>query len=104
MTWINRLKQRWRIDSDRDFWMIMLTFSLAGMTIMVVRRFLFPLVGITNATPMWVKVTAYLPLAFIAYQIGLLLWGSLLGQFNFFWAWEKRMLRFLLGRSKHIQH
>ncbi len=104
MKWINYLKQKWNIDSDRDFWLIMLTFSLAGMTIMVVRRFLFPLVGITTQTPLWVKVAAYIPLAFFAYQIGLLIWGTLLGQFTFFWAWEKRMVRLLLGRSKHVEH
>ena len=104
MKWAEKLKNKWGITSNRDFWMIMLTFSLAGMTIMVVRRFLFPLVGITAHTPIWIKVAVYVPLAFCAYQIGLLLWGTVLGQFNFFWAWEKRMVSLLLGRSKHVKH
>lgn len=97
-------KNKWNIQSDRDFWVIMLVFSMAGMTIMLVRRFLFPLVGITDHTQMWIKVAAYIPLAFIAYQIGLLFWGTLLGQFSFFWEYEKKIVRFLLRRSKNVQH
>jgi len=99
-----RIKKKWNIQSDQDFWVIMVVFSLAGMTIMVVRKFLFPLVGITSQTPMWVKVAAYIPLAFIAYQIGLMFWGTVLGRFTFFWEYEKKIARFLLRRAKHVKH
>jgi hypothetical protein len=42
---------------------------------------------------MWVKVPTYLLLVFPTYQISLMIYGSLLGQFRFFWAKEKAMMR-----------
>jgi len=51
MNWIERLKTKWQIKSNWDFWMIMLSFSLAGMAIMPVRKLIFHLVGITAQTP-----------------------------------------------------
>lgn len=98
-----KLKAKWNIQSDRDFWLIMLTFSLAGMTIMAVRKVLFPMLHIQDATPLWIKVVLYIPSAFIAYQVGLLLWGTILGQFQFFWEWEKRIVRLIL-RRKNVKH
>ncbi len=100
-----KLKTKWNIDSDRDFWLIMLTFSLAGMGISLIRIFLFPLLGISEATPTWLIVLCYIPSAFFMYQIGLLFFGTLLGQFKFFWEWEKNMLRRLrLIRTKNVKH
>ncbi len=100
-TWITRLKTKWNIQTDRDFWMIILTFSLAGMFITFARRIIFHLVGIKATTPLWVKVVLYIPLVPPSYYLGLLFFGTVLGQFAFFWEWEKNMLRRLrLIRSK----
>ena len=99
MKWVRRLKTKWNIQSDWDFWMIMLSFSLAGMAIMPARKIIFHLVGITNHTPLWMKALIYLPLIPPAYQVGLLFFGTLLGQFPFFWEKEKKLMQFLLGRK-----
>ncbi len=98
-----KLKQKWGIKSEWDFWMIMLTFSLAGMGITVIRPVVFHLFGIESDTPFWIKVCAYIPLIPPAYQLGLLFFGTLLGQFHFFWEKEKQLVRFLLGR-KNVKH
>ena len=103
MRFKERLKQKWNIQNDWDFWMIMLTFSMAGMAIMPARKVIFHLVGITPQTPLWVKILVYVPLIPPAYQLGLLLFGTLLGQFRFFWEKEKQLVRFLIGR-KNIKH
>ncbi len=100
MKWVQRLKTKWNIQSDWDFWMIMLSFSLAGMAIMPVRKLIFHLVGITDHTALWIKALVYLPLIPPVYQIGLLFFGTLLGQFPFFWEKEKKLARFILGRKK----
>ena len=94
--WIEKLKTKWKIQNDRDFWLIMLTFSLAGMGISVVRPIVFHLFGIEATTPLWIKICAYIPLIPPVYQMGLLFFGTLLGQFNFFWEKEKQLLRFIL--------
>jgi len=94
--WSDRLKAKWGIESNFSFWMIMLTFTLAGMSITQVRPLYWNLLGFTKEHPsMWVKVPTYLLLVFPTYQISLIIFGTLLGQFRFFWAKEKAMGRAL---------
>lgn len=90
-----KLRKKWNIQSWVDFWLIMLVFSLAGMCIVFERKPVFHLLGITAQTPIWAKVVLYLLTVFPLYQINLLIFGTLLGQFSFFWAKEKQLLRFL---------
>lgn len=93
--WIERLKTKWGIESKFSFWMIMLTFTLAGSSISQIRPLYWGLLGFTKESPsLWVKVPTYLLLVFPTYQISLMIFGTLLGQFKFFWAKEKAMLRF----------
>lgn len=93
--WSDRLKSKWGIESNFSFWMIMLTFTLAGSSIGFVRTIYWDLLGFTKEHPsMWVKVPTYLLLVFPTYQISLMIFGTILGQFKFFWAKEKKMLRF----------
>ena len=99
MNWMEKLKNKWDIQSDKDFWLIMLTFSLAGMSLLSIRKVVFPLIGIKAATPLWIKILVYIPLFPPIYQLGLLFFGFCLGQFPFFWEKEKRLVRFLLGRK-----
>jgi len=94
--WVLKLKKKWNIERNIDFVLIMLVFSLAGMCIVYERRPLFHLFGITAATPFWIKFLTWLAIVFPAYQINLIIFGSLLGQFRFFWEKEKQMGRFFL--------
>lgn len=94
--WIDRLKTKWNIDSNFEFVIIMLVFSIAGMLIIYERQPVFHWLGITPKTPFWIKFFAWLVVVFPAYQINLIVFGSLLGQFQFFWNKEKALGRFLL--------
>ena len=100
MRWMEKLKSKWDIRSNWDFWMIMLTFSLAGTSIMSIRNVIFPLLGIEAGTPLWVKILVYIPLFPPVYQLGLLFFGFILGQFPFFWEKEKRLAKFLMKRFR----
>jgi len=105
--WINRLKKKWNIHTNWDFIAIMIVFSLAGMSIVFVRKPLFVLFGITSTTPFWIKFLTWLIIVFPTYQINLILFGFLLGQFNFFWEKEKQLGRLflrLIVRKKNPQH
>lgn len=96
--WITKLKTKWNIHSNWDFWMIMIAFSLAGMGVTKIRPIVFHLLGIETDTALWIKVCVYIPLIFPLYQLLLLIFGTLLGQFSFFWEKEKQIIRFL-GRK-----
>ena len=99
---MERLKRKWGIDSNWDFFLIMLIFSLAGMMVSVTRRPIFALVGITPRTPFWIKALVYIPLIVPIYQLSLLFFGFILGQFSFFWEKEKRLGRALRGLFQRI--
>ena len=105
--WINRLMKKWNIASYWDFWAIMAVFSFAGMSIVYVRKPLFHLFGITATTPFWIKILTWLAIVFPTYQINLIIFGFLFGQFPFFWEKEKQIgrffLRFILGKKRLSQ-
>lgn len=92
--WVSRLKTKWNISTNKDFILIMVVFSLAGMAIGFERKVVFHLFGI-DKDPLWVKILVYVPLIVPIYQLNLLVFGFLLGQFRFFWEKEKRLVQFL---------
>ena len=102
-----KLKKKWNIKSNWDFFLINLVFALAGMAIVFVRKPLFHLFGITSQTPFWIKFVTWLAIVFPIYQINLIIFGTLLGQFRFFWEKEKQMGRFfvrLISGKKKVQN
>ncbi len=91
-----RIKIKWNIDSDKDYWLIMIAYSLAGMLILPVKKIIFHLVGITDHTPFWIVVLVYIPLIPPTYQLGLIFFGTILGQFDFVWGQAKKRGQFLM--------
>ena len=92
---IERMKKKYNVRTTFELFIIMAVFSLAGMAIVWVRKPIFHLLGITTTTPFILKFIAWLAVVFPTYQINLLIFGFLLGQFPFFWEREKKFLRFL---------
>ena len=99
---IARLKQKWGITSNLDFIAIMTVFSLSGMMISVCRKPIFLFFGITPDKPLWLKTLVYIPFVFPVYQVSLVIFGFLLGQFGFFWDKEKKLGRFFLRFFRKI--
>ena len=95
-----KLKRKWNITGNAQLIAILVVFSLAGMAITQVRKPLFHVFGIEQATPFWIKTVVYLASIFPLYQVFLLLFGTLLGQFRFFWEKEKALVRWILRRSR----
>ncbi|MFT5169956.1 MAG: hypothetical protein ACI8Q2_000571 [Candidatus Omnitrophota bacterium] len=93
---LDKFKKKWGITSSWSILAILVTFSLAGMSIVYVRKPIFNLVGITAETPFILKFFLWLLIVFPTYQINLLIFGTLLGQFSFFWEKEKKMASALL--------
>jgi hypothetical protein len=87
-----RLKNKWGIQNSWDFFIIMLVFSLAGMSVTALRPPIFRLLGIGPTAPFWFKALIYIPLIIPLYQISLLAFGSLCGKFPFFWEKERKIL------------
>lgn len=88
-----RLKKKWGIQTELQFWIIMLVFSLAGSSTVWIRKPVFAWLGVGPDTPFVAKFLLWLAIIFPAYQVMLMLWGTILGQFRFVWWFEKKMLR-----------
>jgi len=88
-----------KCNNEWDFWMIMLSFSLAGMFIMPVRKFIFHLLGLTVKTPLWIKILVYIPIIPPTYYVGLIIFGTILGQSSFFLGMIAKRIKFLTGRK-----
>lgn len=97
------LKKKWGIESNWDFFLIMLIFSLAGMMVTLTRKPVFALIGITPQTRFWIKAVVYIPLIVPIYQASLLFFGLIFGQFAFFWEKEKRIGRAIRGLFRRMR-
>ena len=95
---MEKLKKRWGVDSTWSVIAIFLTFSLAGMAITRCRPPIFHLLHFTQQTSLWIKVPTYIILIVPLYQFFLILFGSALGEFRFFWEKEKKMGRWIARR------
>lgn len=100
MELLNKLKLRWGIESNWQVVVILVVFSFTGFTAVFARRFVFDLLGIVEQDPFWLKTMVWLVTIFPIYNVFLLLYGTLFGQFEFFWRFFKKMMyRFVPGKS-----
>lgn len=88
---VEKLKQRWGVQTTREVVIILLVFSLTGCSILFVKKPVFNLLGITEGTSLWIKI----PVVIMVYQVLLVAVGFLLGQGRFFWEKEKKLFRLL---------
>ena len=89
---LEKLKDRWEVDHFWQVALILFIFSITGMTTLVVRKYVFELLGFSASTPFWEQAITWVLVVFPSYQILFLLYGFLLGQFDFVWRFEKKNL------------
>lgn len=89
----NTLKRRWGVSGWRAV-LILASFALAGMSVL---RLVYPVVHaiVPHDAPRWQYWTVKLLIVIPAYEVLLLLWGTLLGQGRFFRLKLTQTLRFL---------
>lgn len=91
---MQRLKERWGIHSNFQLVMILVVFAVTGSS---ATKFSTPLtnffgISLENTSP-WVYWIVRILLIFPIYQVLLVFFGFIFGQFQFFWNFEKKMLR-----------
>lgn len=101
--WLWQLQQKWAMSSVWQVIAVLVVFTLAGSTVVFLRKYLFVLLGFTPKTSFWWKVLTYLFFVFPAYQLLLLVYGFLLGQFSFFYQKEKKMMNWLIRKSNAVR-
>lgn len=102
MSVLDKLRTRWGVG-PWSVAAILLAFSLAGLTVVRLRE---PVLGflLPADAPTWMRWTVYLVILVPMYQLLLLTYGSLLGQFDFFWSRLRAIGRLLGSRTAGVQN
>lgn len=86
-----RLQGKWGV-STRQFWILFIVFGLTGTTTAMLTRYITSWLGM-DETSFWLwKLLLRVGMLLFGYQVLLLTYGFLLGQWAFFWKYEKRLL------------
>ena len=89
---IEKMKKRWGVDTFGGLLLILFIFAITGISTLYVRKIAFGWLGIGAETPLWMELTAWIMVVFPSYQLLFLLYGFVLGQFDFVWNFEKKSL------------
>lgn len=99
-TFLTRLQEKWGLGSLFQVIAVLIVFSLAGSSVVFLRKTFFGFLGFDEHTSMWVKTLTYILFVFPAYQALLLAYGFIFGQFSFFWEKEKKMGKWVVARFR----
>lgn len=102
---MQKLKERWGVQSNFQLTIIFIVFAITGSASAWLSKPFCLWLGITKDDLGFWFTPVRLLLIFPIYQVLLVLIGFIFGQFKFFWAFEKKMLRkmgfgFLLPKEK----
>lgn len=98
---LQRFKKKWKIKSNLQLIIILIVFSVTGSAALIVKKYVFELIGIDQETSLLLKIPLYIIIILPSYQILLLVVGALFGQFRFFYEFQKKSLSFMKCRNKN---
>ena len=94
---LQRLQTKWQLKSLTQVLLVLLVFACTGTTILFIKNPILAIFGIERGGG-FMNTLAYLLLVLPLYQIMLLIYGFIFGQFRFFWEKEKQLVQ-RIGRG-----
>ncbi|VXD18094.1 DUF6787 family protein [Marinoscillum sp. 108] len=98
MSWLDRLQARWNLKSSFHVFIVLIVFACTGFTVLFLKRPVVSFFTADGEQNIWFSLAYYI-LILPIYNLILLFYGFVFGQFRFFWAFEKRMFRRLTGKK-----
>jgi hypothetical protein len=97
MSFLEKLRLKWGLKSLWQVIIILIIFALTGTTVMLLKK---PIVAFFTADDgnVWFSILYYI-LILPIYNVVLLAYGFLFGQFSFFWEFEKRTWNRIFGKK-----
>ena len=90
---MKKLKQRWKIDSNTQLFIILLVFAITGSSAAKLAEPITEFFGIEKEMGWYVYWPFRILIVLPIYKVLLVFFGWVFGQFVFFWNFEKKMLR-----------
>ena|SRR5688572_979710 len=97
--WMERLRQRWELKSLWQVIVILIVFACTGFSVLFIKRPILHFLAGDEGDTVTASILYYifiLPL----YNLLLLAWGFVFGQFEFFWKFEARFFKRILSVFK----
>jgi hypothetical protein len=96
--WIERLQAKWKLQSIWQVILILIVFASTGFTVLFIKRPLLQFLAGKEGDTALASILYYLFILPI-YNVLLLGYGFIFGQFNFFWEFEKRFFNRLFRKK-----
>lgn len=90
---MKKLKERWGIETNWQLTIIFIVFAITGSTAAKLAGPITEAIGITDALGLFIYWIIRILIIFPIYQVLLVFFGWLFGEFQFFWTFEKKMLK-----------
>jgi hypothetical protein len=89
-TFINKLKKRWGIKTGFQVIIILIVFSCTGFSVLFLEEKILELLNLGKSNAWWAGILIFILITLPLYNMLLLMYGFIFGQFKFFWNFEKR--------------
>ena len=86
---IDKLKKRWGITNTFQVIVILIVFACSGFTVLFLEEKILHLLEVPAERAWWMGALIFVFLTMPLYNLLLLIYGFILGQFTFFWRFEK---------------
>lgn len=90
---MKKLKNRWNIDSNLQLFIILLVFAITGSSAAKLAAPVIDALSISKDMGWYIYWPCRILFIFPLYQLLLVFFGWVFGQFDFFWDFEKKMIR-----------
>ena len=98
-SWIERLRKRWNLTNTFQVIIVLVVFACTGFTIFFIKKPLLEFLAGSKGDTLIASILYYV-LILPLYNLLLLAYGFLFGQFKFFWEFEKRFFNRVFRRTK----
>ncbi|MEZ4805338.1 MAG: DUF6787 family protein [Bacteroidia bacterium] len=95
MSFLDKLQKRWKVQTIQQVILILIVFACTGYSIILIKH----LIGINSETSTLNRIIFYIAVLPI-YNILLLIYGYIFGQFKFFLEFEKRFFKRIISIFK----
>ena len=87
-----KLQRHWKVGGTQLF-LILCVFAITGTTTAYISRMITTWIGFTPDSPLWQRALLRGSVLLFGYQVIILLVSIPFGQFQFFWNYEKKILK-----------
>ena len=90
-SWLEKLKVKWKLGSATQVIVVLIVFACTGFTVLFIKKPILQFLTDDKGNTVLASVLYYI-LILPLYNVILLAYGFLFGQFTFFWEFEKRFI------------